>query len=225
MTKKFRLSNEEEKQFNQFLATDDFAEILAILWRYGPKRKGYFSIRNKKKEIPERFRELVVRSNSVRYCKREREGKVNFWEIGINEYHPLVKKIEEMNWTPISEKNRTFPKEIFNEKVFVATYIRLLHDLGTVHGQDKGKIYKRACLRIHGSVDVLNNITRVLHRELGVGLKRIQTDGKIPQAKQIYYQSKKEIPLILEFAGAIESLHRFYDFRLGYICTNERKKV
>ncbi|HFJ9286677.1 TPA: hypothetical protein ACGW44_004606 [Bacillus toyonensis] len=225
MTKKFRLSNEEEKQFNQFLATDDFAEILAIIWRYGSKRKGYFSIRNKKKEIPERFRELVVRSNSVRYCKREREGKVNFWEIGINEYHPLVKKIEEMNWTPISEKNRTFPKGIFNEKVFVATYIRLLHDLGTVHGQDKGKIYKRARLRIHGSVDVLNNIARVLHRELGVGLKRIQTDGKIPQAKQIYYQSKKEIPLILEFAGAIESLHRFYDFRLGYICTNELKKV
>lgn len=103
--------------------------------------------------------------------------------------------------------------------------IRLLHDLGIVHGQDKGKIYKRARLRIHGSVDVLNNIARVLHRELGVGLKRIQTDGKIPQAKQIYYQSKKEIPLILEFAGAIESLHRFYDFRLGYICTNELKKV
>ncbi|MEX5521492.1 hypothetical protein [Bacillus cereus] len=74
-------------------------------------------------------------------------------------------------------------------------------------------------------MDVLNNIARVLHHELGVGLKRIQTDGKIPQAKQIYYQSKKEIPLILEFAGAIESLHRFYDFRLGYICTNEIKKV
>ncbi|UIJ69633.1 hypothetical protein LW858_31175 (plasmid) [Bacillus cereus] len=157
MTKKFRLSNEEEKQFNQLLTTYDFAEILAIIWRYGSKRKGYFSIRNKKKEIPERFRELVVRSNSIRYCKREREGKVNFWEIGINESHPLVKKIEEMNWTPISEKNRTFPKGIFNEKVFVATYIRLLHDLGTVHGQDKGKLYKRARLRIHGSNLVQKN--------------------------------------------------------------------
>ncbi|HDR7494007.1 hypothetical protein ACT7C1_34325 [Bacillus paranthracis] len=74
-------------------------------------------------------------------------------------------------------------------------------------------------------MNVLNNIARVLHHEIGVGLKRIQTDGKIPQAKQIYYQSKKEIPLILAFAGAIESLHRFYDFRLGYICTNELKKV
>ncbi|MHA2896478.1 hypothetical protein [Bacillus cereus] len=113
----FGLSNEEEKQFNQFLATDDFIEILAIIWRYGSKRKGHFSIRNKKKEIPERVRELVA------------------------------------------------------------------------------------------------------------SLKLIQTDRKIPQAKQIYYQSQKEIPLILEFAGAIKSLHRFDDFCLGYICTNERKRV
>ncbi|WP_179958544.1 hypothetical protein [Bacillus sp. BPN334] len=71
-------------------------------------------------------------------------------------------------------------------------------------------------MRIHGSVDVLNNIVRVLHNELDVGMKCIQSDHKIPQAKTVYYQSRKEIPKILEFAGAVESLEEFYQLELGY---------
>ncbi|WP_180231577.1 hypothetical protein [Bacillus nitratireducens] len=71
-----------------------------------------------------------------------------------------------------------------------------------------------------GFVDVLNNIGRVLHQELGIGVKKLQTNGKIPQAKTIYYQSKKEISLILEFAGVLETLEEFNDLNLGYVDTN-----
>ncbi|MEC3021277.1 hypothetical protein [Bacillus cereus] len=70
-------------------------------------------------------------------------------------------------------------------------------------------------MRILGSVDVLNNIVRVLHNELYIGMKCIQTDHKISQAKIVYYQSKKDIPKILEFAGAVESLEGFYQLELG----------
>ncbi len=216
MSKKFCLTEEEEKQFNQFLETDEFAEALAIAWRFGSKRKDSFTIRNKQKWIPERFHQLIIRSNTVRYNERLREEKSGFWEVGININHPFLQRIKEMGWTPITKGNRVFPKGNFNEKVFVSMYIRLLHEIGTMRGKYKKGIYVRPRLRIHGSVDVLNNIVRVLHNELDVGMKCIQSDHKIPQAKLVYYQSKKEIPKILEFAGAVESLEEFHQLELGY---------
>ncbi|WP_437261366.1 hypothetical protein [Bacillus thuringiensis] len=72
-------------------------------------------------------------------------------------------------------------------------------------------------LAVPRSEDVLSNINRILYQELGVGVKKLQTDHKIPQAKVISFQSKKEIPCILEFAGAMESLDKFHSLRLGYI--------
>lgn len=216
MSKKFSLTEEEEKQFNQFLETDGFAEALAIAWRFGSKRKDSFTIRNKQQWIPERFRQLIIRSNTVRYNERLPEEKSGFWEVGININHPFLQIIKEMGWTPISKGNRVFPRGAFSEKVFVSVYIRLLHEVSTMKGKYKKGIYIRPRLRIHGSVDVLNNIVRVLHNELNVGMKSVQTDHKIPQAKTIYYQSRKEIPKILEFAGAVESLEEFYQLELGY---------
>lgn len=215
MRKKFGLTEEEEKQFNEFLITDEFAEALAIAWRFGAKRKYAFSIRNKRKWIPQRFNQLITRSHALRYNESLCEKNCN-WEVGINLKHPFVQTIKDMGWTPITEGNRVFPKGHFNEKVFVSMYIRLLHEVGTVKGRYKNKIYIRPRLRIHGSVDVLNNIMRVLHDELDIGMKSIQTDHKIEQAKTVYYQSRKEIPKILEFAGAIDSLEEFYQLELGY---------
>ncbi|HFU7090038.1 TPA: hypothetical protein ACGN8S_005181 [Bacillus cereus] len=220
MTEIFKFTIEEDKKFNEFLKEDEFAEALAIAWRYGSNRTDRFTIRNIRKEIPDRFQRLLVRCGPVNFRGRHREDKKDFWEVGISLHHPFFKVMKEMGWTPIQQKNRIFPRGNFNERVFVATYIRLLHDLGTIEGKDKNRVYKRPRLRIHGSVDVLNNISRVLHIELGVGVKKLQTDWKIPQAKTIYYQSKKEIPLILEFAGAFETLEVFNDLRLGYVETN-----
>lgn len=71
-------------------------------------------------------------------------------------------------------------------------------------------------MRIHGSVDVLQNICRVLHQDLGIEPKKLQTDLKIERAKTIYYQSKKDIPAILDYIGAEESLDKFNSFDLGY---------
>ncbi|MEC2256555.1 hypothetical protein P9H08_07600 [Bacillus cereus] len=217
MDRRFRLTEEEELEFQEFLKSDQFAEALAISWRYGCKRASYFSIRNTRKDVPIRFCELIVGSNSVSHFTREKEGKSDFWHTLINLRHPFYKIILEMGWTPIQEKNRVFPKGEFNEKVFVSTYIKLSHDLMTLTEKRKNRSYIRPRLRIHGSEDVLSNINRVLHQELGIGMKKLQTDHKIPQAKVISFQSKKEIPCILEFAGAMETLDKFHNLRLGYM--------
>ncbi|HDX9529945.1 TPA: hypothetical protein ROX84_005225 [Bacillus thuringiensis] len=105
LTKKKSLTEEEEKQFNQFLEIDGFAEALAIAWRFGLKRKDSFTIRNKQQWISERFHQLIIRSNTVRYNERLPEEKSGFWEVDININHPFLQTIKEMGWTSISKGN------------------------------------------------------------------------------------------------------------------------
>ncbi|WP_259418282.1 hypothetical protein [Bacillus toyonensis] len=214
MPRKFKFTEEEQLRFDHFVKTDEFAEVLAISWRYGSKRNDGFSIRSQRKWIVARFSELVERSWSIRYC--EYGGDEPYWEGAVCLNHPLVNMLVEMGWSQITKEERSFPKGDFNEIVFVKTFILLLHDLGTIQEKIKGRMHIRPRLRIHGSVDVLNNIGRVLHREIDVGMKKLQSDQKVPRAKTIYFQSKKEIPMILEFAGATESLEKYDSFELGY---------
>lgn len=47
-------------------------------------------------------------------------------------------------------------------------------------------------------------------------LKNCKAYQKVPRAKTVYFQSKFEIPKILEFVGAMESLDKFNSFNLGY---------
>lgn len=213
MPRKFKFTEEEQLRFDYFVTTDEFAEVLAIAWRYGSKRNDKFSIRSQRKWIIARFSELVVRSWSIRYCVYE--GDEPYWEGAVCLNHPLVNMLVEMGWSQVTKEERSFPIGDFNEIVFVKTFILLLHDLGTIREKRKGKILIRPRLRIHGSVDVLNNIGRVLHNELNVGFKKLQSDQKVPRAKTIYFQSKSEIPKILEFAGAVASLDKFNSLDLG----------
>ncbi|WP_242291354.1 hypothetical protein [Bacillus cereus group sp. BfR-BA-01356] len=213
MPRKFKFTEEEQMRFNYFVTTDEFAEVLAIAWRYGSKRNDSFSIRSQRRWIVARFSELVERSWSIRYC--EYGGDEPYWEGAVCLNHPLVNMLVEMGWSQVTKEERSFPIGDFNEIVFVKTFILLLHDLGTIREKRKGKIIVRPRLRIHGSVDVLNNIGRVLHNELNVGFKKLQSDQKVPRAKTVYFQSKFEIPKILEFVGATESLDKFNSLDLG----------
>ncbi|MED2435268.1 hypothetical protein P4Z44_32690, partial [Bacillus thuringiensis] len=213
MPRKFKFTEEEQLRFDYFVTTDEFAEVLAIAWRYGSKRNDSFSIRSQRKWIVARFSELVERSWSIRYC--EYGGDEPYWEGAVCLNHPLVNMLVEMGWSQVTKEERSFPIGDFNELVFVKTFILLLHDLGTIREKRKGRMIIRPRLRIHGSVDVLNNIGRVLHNELNVGFKKLQSDQKVPRAKTVYFQSKFEIPKILEFVGAVESLDNFNSLDLG----------
>ncbi|WP_242298283.1 hypothetical protein [Bacillus cereus group sp. BfR-BA-01382] len=213
MPRKFKFTEEEQLRFDHFVTTDEFAEVLAIAWRYGSKRNDNFSIRSQRKWIVARFSELVERSWSIRYC--EYGSDEPYWEGAVCLNHPLVNMLVEMGWSQVTKEERSFPIGDFNEIVFVKTFILLLHDLGTIREKRKGRMIFRPRLRIHGSVDVLNNIGRVLHNELNVGFKKLQSDQKVPRAKTVYFQSKFEIPKILKFVGATESLDKFNSLDLG----------
>ncbi|WP_257141496.1 hypothetical protein [Bacillus toyonensis] len=182
---KFKFTEEEQLRFTHFISTDEFAEVLAISWRYGSKRKGCFSIRSQRKWIVACFSELVERSWAINYC--EYEGSEPYWEVSVCLTHLLVNILFEMGWFQVTKEERSFPTGDFDEIVFVKTIILLLHDLGTIQEKRKDRILVRSRLRIHGSVDVLNNIGRVLHNQLNVGFKKLQSDQKISRAKTIYF--------------------------------------
>lgn len=135
MPRKFKFTEEEQLRFDHFVTTDEFAEVLAIAWRYGSKRNDSFSIRSQRKWIVARFSELVERSWSIRYC--EYGGDEPYWEGAVCLNHPLVNMLVEMGYPQVTKEERSFPIGDFNEIVFVKTFILLLHDLGTIREKEK----------------------------------------------------------------------------------------
>ncbi|MDM5430777.1 hypothetical protein [Bacillus mycoides] len=207
----------EKEWFDDFVKTDEFSEALGFVWRFGHIHTGdnRFELSHKSRHVVSQFSNLILEATAPRSYFRKDKGFTE-WECHFDTSHPFIQEAQKMGWTPRLKQERLFPKGDFNESIFVKTYLLLRHDLGIMREKNKHGILIRPRLRIHGSVDVLQNICRVLHQDLGIEPKKLQTDLKIERAKTIYYQSKKDIPAILDYIGAEESLDKFNSFDLGY---------
>ncbi|MGP2423684.1 hypothetical protein ACTT1L_16930 [Bacillus sp. FH] len=203
---------------DDFIKTDEFSEALGMVWRNGYEKSvygdRYFYFTHKSQVIVKRFADFFEKETRSRY--REDKGYVE-WYTSINSSHPFIRKVKELGWTPIKEKSRAFPKGEFNKEIFVKTYILMRHDVGIMREKrPKNKIYIRPRLRIHGSTDILDHLNEFMFEELGIKKKKLQTDGKIPKAKTLYFQSYKDIESILKYIGASETLETLYSFDLGF---------
>lgn len=207
----------EQEWFRQFKKTDGFSEALGIIWRFGHIHAGAskFGLSHKSMHVVSRFSNLIVGVSEPRSYFRKEKGFIE-WECHLNSTHPFLQEAQKMGWTPRLKQERLFPIGEFNQSIFVKTYILMRHDVGIMKEKTKNGILVRPRLRIHGSVDVLQNICRVLHQDLNIKPKKLQTDRKVERAKTIYYQSKKDIPAILKYIGAEESLEKYNSFNLGY---------
>ncbi|MGG1339679.1 hypothetical protein ABE244_03630 [Bacillus toyonensis] len=207
----------EKEWIKEFIKTDEFSEALGFIWRFGHIHvvDNRFQLSHKSVHIVSRFSDLICGSTTPRSYFRKDKGFTE-WECHFDLSNPFILEAKKMGWTPRLQQERLFPKGYFNESIFVKTYLLLRHDLGIIREKNKHGILIRPRLRIHGSVDVLQNICRVLHHDLGIKPKKLQTDLKIERAKTIYYQSKNDIPDILKYIGAKESLEKFKSFDLGY---------
>ncbi|HDR4551278.1 hypothetical protein [Bacillus cereus] len=208
----------EKNWIDDFIKTDAFSEALGMVWRNGYETNvygyWYFQFTHKSQTIVKRFADFFGKDIKSRY--REDKGYVE-WYTSMKSSHSFIIKAKELGWTPIQEKSRAFPKGEFNKEVFVKTYILMRHDLGTMREKRKNnKIYVRPRLRIHGSTDILEHLNEFMFEELGIKKKKLQTDGKIPKAKTLYFQSYKDIESILKYIGASETLETLYSFDLGF---------
>ncbi|AFQ19878.1 hypothetical protein P9Y62_22005 [Bacillus thuringiensis] len=207
----------EQEWFRQFIQTDEFSEALGIIWRFGYIHTvdNRFQLSHKSSHIVSRFSDLIIGASEPRSYFRKSKGFIE-WECHIERSHPFLLEAQKMGWTPRLQQERLFPLGEFNESIFVKTYILMRHDVGIMREKTKNGILIRPRLRLHGSVDVLQNVCRVLHKDLNIKPKKLQTDWKVERAKAIYYQSKRDIPAILEYVGAWETLEKFNSFELGY---------
>ncbi|HFJ9381168.1 TPA: hypothetical protein ACGW65_005695 [Bacillus paranthracis] len=207
----------EELWFRQFIQKDEFSEALGFVWRFGhiDILNNIFEFSHRSSHVVSRFSNLIFGATAPRSYFRKDKGFIE-WETHIDSSHPFLQEAMKMGWTPRLQQERSFPRGEFNESIFTKTYILLRHDVGIMREKNKHGILMRPRLRIHGSIDVLQNICRILHQDLGIKPKKLQTDLKVERAKTIYYQSKKDIPNILNYIGATESLEKFNSFDLGY---------
>ena len=184
----------EQEWFRQFIKTDKFSEALGIIWRFGHIHEGdnRFELSHKSFHVVSKFSSLIFGSTAPRSYFRKDKGFTE-WECHFDISNPFIQEAIKMGWTP-----------------------RLRHDVEIMREKTKRGILVRPRLRLHGSVDVLQNLCRVLHQELNIQPKKLQTDLKVQRAKTIYYQSKKDVPAILEYVGAWEALEKFNSFELGY---------
>ncbi|MFZ7936189.1 hypothetical protein ACO1D2_11825 [Bacillus thuringiensis] len=217
----------EKNWIDDFIKTDTFSEALGMVWRNGYETNVYgncyFQFTHKSQAIVKRFADFFGKETKSRY--REDKGYVE-WYTSMNSNHPFIRKAKELGWTPIQEKSRVFPKGEFNKEVFVKTYILMRHDLGTMKEKRKNnKIYVRPRLRIHGSTDILEHLNGFMFEELGIKKKKLQTDGKIPKAKTLYFQSYKDIESILKYIGASKTLETFHSFDLGFHDAEEFEEI
>ncbi|WP_423098018.1 hypothetical protein [Bacillus thuringiensis] len=217
MEKYFEDTKENREWFESFVKSDEFSEALGIVWKYGKERWTYFTIGNKKREIVSRFVEIVKGTSPMR-ANFIKQDNYTQWCCNMNLKHPFLIKIKEMGWTPRMEQEREYPKGEFHHAVFIKTYIRICHEVGTMRKKTrKGIKVTCARLRIHGSKDMLQHINKHLHDALGISLKKLQKDTSSNRVKVLYYQSQKDIPVILKYIGAKESLEKFNSFNLGDI--------
>ncbi|AMR06371.1 hypothetical protein [Bacillus thuringiensis] len=204
----------EKNWIDDFIKTDTFSEALGMVWRNGYDKLGYFYFTHKSKDIVMRFSSFFGVKTRSRYRK---EKGYTEWYCIFRSDHTFVLKIKELGWNPIKEKSRPFPNGEFNKEIFVKTYILMRHDLGTIkEKRPKNKVYVRPRMRIHGSADILEHLNNFMFEELGIKKKKLQTDGKIPKAKTLYFQSYKDIESILKYIGASETLETLYSFDLGF---------
>lgn len=206
---------EKKESFDIFFKTDRFGEALGIVWGFGSINKDYFSVRHIKRPIVDRFAELVENTSHV-HSHYRKEKDHSYWECHVSLQHPFFIKMKELGWAPMNVMERVYPKGDFDQAAFVKSYTRLHYDLGKIREKKPQGYYVRPRLRIHGSNDILLKINSYLYHELGIGIKKIQTDHKIERAKVIYFYSKKEIPKILEFMSSSEATEIYNSLKLGY---------
>lgn len=227
MPNSFILSEDDRNWFDQFFKSKEFAEALGIVWGYGSEiiASHSFVIRCADYATVERFYKLVRKTRSVysrvAYIQGDKNKPYDQWVCSMSLKHPFVEKIKAMGWVPIVKEDRSYPSGEFDEEVFIKTFIKLHHNIGTIY--EKKIDYVKPRLKIHGTKNVLDRISQYLASQLGVGKKKVQNIGNTSRTKIIYYHSKKEIPQILSFVNAFDSLEKFKKFDLGY-ASNKNKK-
>jgi hypothetical protein len=179
---------------NAFIDERNISEALGIVWGFGSINEKSLLIRHRDKDLIERFCSLVNHTGQILEFETSK-GKAQ-WAVAINRISEFVGEIESYGFRNIAHLDeRTMPQGDYDKATFLYTYAQLHYIHDTV--QDRG--YERQRIRFNGSTVILECLSRFLCEELGCTVKKIQNHKSSDKMKLLYYQSKKEIPKVLQW--------------------------
>lgn len=212
MVKLIKFTKEFREQFHQITQTDEFAELLGIVWHFGnvSDTGNTFEIYHTDKEIVTKFSSLARGSTILRLYYN---SKLKSWEwyCNIHIRHPLVAYINKIGWSSISWKERMYPQGYVKHNIFIRNYMLMRYDLKVITDHMKCQQIR---IFIYGSYDILKKINEHLQKTLEIKYNQLLVHQKHTEYVLCNY-SIIEIPIILEYMQAWEELDKFHFLNLN----------
>lgn len=182
------------KHFQKIQHEDEFFFYLGVIWGLGSMLGEKLAVRTKQKDL------LLNMANYMKYVSgpyQASKEKPDQWQIHFRLGHPIYECLESLGWQPRSEKDRDYPDGDVNDDEFIRGFVRVHHSLDKI--KLKGKYADR--LRIYGGEKILRKIDDFFVDHLGTTPKKVQRHGRSDVCHILYYQSKREIPILRQFLG------------------------
>lgn len=184
--------------------------ILGILWAIGGDNGECFFIRCRHREIVEEVREyfdmdnliIVGSSNTNIQYKLKITGDIR---------KSILKTLDEYGWNNRNADQRNIPV-LENYRDFLRAYIELHSglDYSTRYSRDKKRKYKSLRLRIYGNKILIQSVSQILRKAIGIGFKKPSILNNDKTAV-LTYQSLQEIEEIYKWLDGEPYLEKYWD--------------
>lgn len=170
--------------------------VIGFLWGSARFSEQYLLVQNLDKQLLEEVKNITKIDNAI-FTTKTTTGKTSY-RIKIRLENKYVQKMINSGYEGRKgnlERKPPQPLPIEDEYAFIKGYFctHYTYDLG----RNGNKTYPR--LRFYASHLILDILNKHLHRELGTTIKKIAEHGSNDICKILYYQSKKEVPKIIEY--------------------------
>lgn len=127
------------------------------------------------------------------------------WRLKIHPSNPYIQWMLQNGYEGrAGNEQRNIPtfESIENEADFLRGYFSI-HNSIDIFVNTKAK-FKGKRIRFYAAENILNRLNQHLHEQLGTTLKKVQKHGRNSVCHILYYQSKKEVPYVIEYLDLTE---------------------
>jgi hypothetical protein len=176
--------------------------VLGFLWGCGRFSGNHFLVQHENKLLVERVRDVVDIKKVIFSTKRNNSIS---WRIKIHPKNPYIQWMLAKGYEGrVGNEQRDIPafELIEKEAEFLRGYFSIHNSIDTFVNT-KGK-FKGKRIRFYAAENILNRLNQHLHEQLGTTLKKVQKHRRNSVCHILYYQSKKEVPCVIEYLDLTE---------------------
>lgn len=182
------------EHFEKIRQEPEFFFYLGVIWGLGSMLGEKFVVRYQNKEILDGLAEYMKYVSGPYQTDEKREKQ---WAVHFMQGFPMYEYLEMLGWKPRLDRDRDYPNRDINNDEFIRGFVRVHHTLDKK--KQKGKDVDR--LRIYGGEKILRKIDDFFVEHLGTTPIKVQKHSQSDVCHILYYQSKKEVPILRRFLG------------------------